>query len=506
MLIEEIGRRATWESFSFLIRMDSLDEIAQEGDLHHPLLFDQIDISEISRLLHELTHLWSALVSHFGDRLCREAEPLLEEFLARDDAMTAPLAPPASLAHLIAGAAPFLEGLALFCELDYLPQIGVVGVPLRTPMYGYLEYLTGISGVELPVYAKTAWTTRISTEPVLRLLLLDQNRKTAHYFAGYLIIKALYLVARIREPRLADPGLFLKLIVRLVLSTPFLRDGMLRSSRDIAHQIFTEARSALDSKHLSALVDHITSTPGLLPIDHFAFLSDGRTVPDPRFVDPVSGTDSAMASWLHLFIPSFWTGRTLEARCDAGRIIIQRHDASELDLPRWSNLHALRFAGFARFLSTLEEAAAAQWHMQPEVCIASFYNIITESPGIAWWRDRKLDGWFPMQLPDTRDFLASDGLLMPPSIRQKFQRSIAVPQDWSEMLSAASLAILEAVFGGAAAQLFENRFSGITPDAGWCSPHLLKAKVIPPDTLLTFLRKICPVELGHAARELLPYG
>lgn len=214
---------AAWHPFTSLVGLDSLAEDRQVSLLPVLEIFPRVAVSD---LLHEATHLWSARVTRLGWFLAARGGPLLTSW--RSDKGER-LMPSDTFLNCLGLARPFLEGLALYAQLDY-EEPAESACPVFSPVQAIRSLLEmdprnpADPAVLYRGFREYALYRPSSQRPsLLKLTFATPQADTEHYAVGYLYIKALEASLIRKVPSLQDrPDWLLPLMIKVIADSPYL--------------------------------------------------------------------------------------------------------------------------------------------------------------------------------------------------------------------------------------------------------------------------------------------
>jgi hypothetical protein len=198
---------AWWDPLTSLISFRGLVPV---DDAWLVPIWDPQPRGVLSAALHELTHQWCARTTRLGRRLAHVGAEL---WTAWEDG-SAPQIPDA-VAGTLGQLSPLLEGLALYCQLDYAAEDGA---PVYSPVAKMADFFTlaldpSLEDVEMQ---RAVRDVAVADGLLEQLFLHGHRADTYHYFLGYLWLKAHQRLLTARAPSLATGSWFLPLAIKLV--------------------------------------------------------------------------------------------------------------------------------------------------------------------------------------------------------------------------------------------------------------------------------------------------
>jgi hypothetical protein len=432
--------------------------------------WDPLDSNlRVSHILHEITHVASFRTTRLGFWIARVGAALLQARgnLPRHARLDVP-----ESAHVLLGAfAPLLEGLALYAQLDY--EADNVDSVLPFPLNKITANQSAIALSTDPLKAMRFAREMAISSGILSDLFVVPNPATAHYFAGYLYVKAVAAkIARV-APSLDDASTLLPLLVRLICDHPVI-ELMLQRNLNVDDAIAAIHASLRDLT--SARIETIAK---MLEVRQFrddfdnwdihAQLARGgasaapvlHSDANPLFAGMEESHEYRLLRWACNVYSTYWTsGKLAACSDDGGELTLRLAGASgEWTASIWMKSRLVAFqrdmtdeflALHAHFDDALREIVRQAAASRAVVTIANYLTLTKGVQGTAVWVNGQLRIVIPSSLVDNRldeteMELAVAGLALAPDERLDFAQRLRRSDTQSVARSRASELLMQAL-------------------------------------------------------------
>lgn len=432
---------------------------AEELDEHLFIGFDPVDNHvRVSRMLHEITHVASFRTTRLGFWIARIATPLFRPQTGQTPDI------PDDVQALLGMFAPLLEGLAIYGQLDYDADNTETVLPF--PLNKITTNNAAASFLGGPLAALRRAKLMAVSDGLLTELFVRKISETAHYFIGYLYVKAVAAhIARL-VPRLGHPSTLLPLLIRLICDHPVIEqavDGKLKAE-DAIEAIHASLRG-LTRAHVEMIDRMLDIEPVRANFDNWdihAQLKAGESqqlilhsennplFPHNDHHDDLDKELDTRLTYLTLRASTSvhltnWTSGTLVEVVDEGKQVRFRLVDNVGELPTRDALLIL-YSRVESVRSRLDEAVCAKLEILDEnilrharqaaasgsrITVGNYLTLTKGVHGTAFWVDGKIKEVIPFSLlenqVDVEEFeIAVTGLLLAPDYRLTIARGLRV--------------------------------------------------------------------------------
>ncbi|MEW6339108.1 MAG: hypothetical protein RXR20_19655 [Paraburkholderia sp.] len=439
----------------------------------------------VSRVLHEITHVASFRTTRLGFWIARIATPL---FRTQIGEATPDI--PDSVQTLLGMFAPLLEGLAIYGQLDYDADNTEAVLPF--PLNKITTNNAAASFHGGPLAALRGAKLMAVSDGLLTELFVRKIGETAHYFIGYLYVKAVAAHIARFAPELGAPSTLLPLLIRLICDHPAIEravDGKLKAE-DILGAVHSSLRG-LTCAHVEMLDRMLRNEWLRANFDNWdihAQLQAGETAQfilhsesNPLFPhndhhDDLDNAQETLSTYVVLRASTSvhltsWTSGTLIEAVDEGTHVRFRLAGGVGDRPTrdvklilYSRVETvckgLGEDAFAK-LEALDESVlehARQAAAGSRITVGNYLTLTKGIHGTALWVDGKIKNVIPFSLlenqVDIEEFdITTTGLMLSPDYRLAVARSLRVSDVQNAARGYANEFLLEALVSNPEHQL-----------------------------------------------------